>query len=180
MKKVVFFAVFTVFAFTTSFAQDEDGGGYPTSEGAWVIEINTGFGEQSGSNTGFGLWSVDGSTMWSIGAEAGYFILDDLALKAGMGYSDSDNGDGRFNWKFGGKYYVAGQFPVGVDVNGSSGDSFSPMFLGIQAAYAWFVADNVSIEPGIRYGFGLNDDADAWTNDNGIFSANIGFNVFFN
>lgn len=180
MKKVFFIAVFTVFAFTTSFAQGDDEGGDPTSQGAWVLEINTGFGERSGSNTAFGLWTVDGNTMWAAGAEAGYFVIDDLALKAGLGYSDADNSDGMFNWKFGGKYYIVGQFPIGIDVNGSSGDDFSPMFLGFQAAYAWFIADNVSIEPGIRYGIGMNDDADLWTNDNGIFSVNIGFNLYLN
>ena len=65
----------------------------------------------------------------------GYFILDDLALKAGLGYGDSgiDGIDGMFNWKVGGKYYVVGQFPVAVDVNGASGNDVSPLWLGIQA-----------------------------------------------
>ena len=42
--------------------------------------------------------------------------LDDLAIKAGLGYSDLglDGVDGTFNWKFGGKYYIGEQFPVGV------------------------------------------------------------------
>jgi len=182
MKKLLFFAVFTVFAMSTSFAQDEDGGGDATSQGTWLVEINTGFGEVSGSGTAFMLRSIDGNTAYALGAEAGYFVIDDLALKAGLGYGDSgaDGVDGTFNWKFGGKYYIAGQFPIGVDINGASGNSFSPMFLGFQAAYAWFVADNVSIEPGLRYGMGMNDDADLMTGDNGIFGVNIGFNIYFN
>ena len=179
MKKVLFFAVLTVFAMTTSFAQDEDGGGDPTSQGAWVIEINTGFGEASSSNTGFFLWSRDGNTAWGIGGEAGYFVLDDLALKAGLGYSDgSGDDDGFFNWKFGGKYYIVSQFPVGVDVNGSSGDDWSPLWVGFQGGYAWFLSDDVSIEPGIRYGLGLNEDAG--DGDFNIFSGFIGFNFYLN
>ncbi len=180
MKKVLFFAVFTVFAFTASFAQDEDGGGDPTSMGAWVIEINTGFGESSTSNTGFFLRSVDGNTSWGVGGEVGYFVLDDLALKGGLGYSDSgaEGVDGMFNWKFGGKYYVVGQFPVGIDVSGASGNDRSPLWLGFQAAYAWFLSDDVSIEPGLRYGLGLNEDAG--DGDFNVFGVNIGFNFYLN
>jgi hypothetical protein len=180
MKKLLFFAAFAVFAMTTSFAQDEDGGGDPTSQGAWVIEINTGFGESSTSNTGFALRSVDGNTAYALGAEAGYFILDDLALKAGLGYADSgvDGVDGMFNWKFGGKYYIASQFPVGIDVSGASGNDVSPLWLGFQAAYAWFVSDDVSIEPGLRYGMGMNEDAG--DGDFDVFGVNIGFNFYLN
>lgn len=169
----------------TSFSQSEGSGG-ATDEGNWVIEINTGFGEASKSNTGFSFVSIDGYTQWSIGAEAGYFLLDNLALKAGLGYmsaneDESDTDATAFNWKFGAKYYIAGQFPVGVDVNGSTvsvGDfDLTPMYVGFQAGYAWFVADNVSIEPGLRYGLGMNEDAG--DGDLNPFSANIGFNVYF-
>ncbi|MEP2935711.1 MAG: hypothetical protein ABJM06_08330 [Gilvibacter sp.] len=179
MKKVLFFAAFTIFGLTGSMAQGE-GGGDPTSQGSWLVEINTGFGESSTSNTGFALRSIDGNTAYAIGGEAGYFVIDDLAIKAGLGYGDSgaEGVDGMFNWKFGGKYYVVGQFPVGVDINGQSGNDFSPMWVGIQAGYAWFVADNVSIEPGLRYGLGMNEDAG--DGDFNVFGVNIGFNIFFN
>ncbi|MEL6811992.1 MAG: hypothetical protein AAFP76_11705 [Bacteroidota bacterium] len=177
MKKLLLIAAFAVFALT---ANAQDGGGDATGEGTWLVEINTGFGESSTANTGFALRSIDGNTAWAAGGEAGYFILDDLALKAGLGYSDSgvDGVDGTFNWKFGGKYYIAGQFPVAADVNGASGNDVSPLWVGIQAGYAWFVADNVSIEPGLRYGLGMNEDAG--DGDFNVFGVNIGFNVFFN
>jgi len=170
MKKL-FFAVVTVFAFTFVNAQDA------LSEGSWVIEANTGFGESSIANTGFALRSIDGNTAWSVGGEAGYFVMENLAVKAGLGYSDSgeDGSDGTFNWKVGGKYYIDGQFPVQVDLNGATGNDFSPMFLGLQGGYAWFVADNIAIEPGVRYGLDLNDDADGFDQ----FSVNIGFSLFF-
>ncbi len=178
MRKLLLTAALAVFGLT-SYAQDGGGGG-ATDQGALVIEVNTGFGESSTSSTGFSLRSRDGNTAYSFGGEVGYFILDDLALKGGLGYGDPgiDGVDGTFNWKFGGKYYIVGQFPIGVDVNGSSGNDFSPLWVGIQGAYAWFVADNVSIEPGIRYGLGLNEDAG--DGDFNIFGVNIGFNVFFN
>lgn len=178
MKKLAFLVVMLIaFPFAIN-AQDEDGGS-PTDQGSWVIEINTGFGEASRSNTGFGLWSVDGNTSWAIGGEAGYFVIDDLAIKAGLGYSDAgiDGIDGQFNWKFGGKYYIVGSFPIGLDLNGSAGNDFTPLYLGIQGGYAWFVADNVSIEPGLRYGFGLNDDAG--DGDFNVFGILMGFNFYF-
>lgn len=178
MKKLLIIAVF--FTFSIALAQDGNDSSSATGEGTWLVEINTGFGEASTANTGFFLRSVDGNTSWGVGGEAGYFVIDDLALKAGLGYNDSgvDGVDGRFNWKFGAKYYIAGQFPVAADVNGSTGNDFSPLWVGLQAGYAWFVADNVSIEPGIRYGLGMNEDAG--DGDFNPFGVNIGFNVFFN
>ena len=178
MKQLLLIAALVVFSFTVH-AQDDDGGS-ATGEGAWLIEINTGFGESSTANTGFALRSVDGNTFWGIGGEAGYFVIDDLAVKAGLGYSDAgiDGIDGTFNWKVGGKYYIVSQFPVQLDLNGASGNDVSPLWFGIQAGYAWFVADNVSIEPGLRYGLGLNEDAG--DGDFNVFGINVGFNIFFN
>lgn len=182
MKRLLFLTVLTIFGLSSSYAQDE--GGSATSEGTWLIEVNTGFGEASTGNTGFFLASRDigGETItaWGVGAETGYFPIDDLAIKAGLGFADAgiDGIDGTFNWKLGAKYYIASAWPVGIDINSSWGNDLTPLFLGLQAGYAWFVADNVSIEPGLRYGFGLNDDAGG--GDANIFSVNIGFNVFFN
>jgi hypothetical protein len=179
MKKIILAAVAVFgFAFTANAQDDDKSSGSATSNGTWFVEANTGFGESSTSNTAFALRSVDGNTAWAVGAEAGYFVMDDLAVKAGLGYSDRgvDGIDGTFNWKVGGKYYIASQFPVGLDINGASGNSVSPLWVGIQAGYAWFVADNVSIEPGLRYGLGLNEDAG--DGDFNVFGINIGFNIF--
>ena len=108
-------------------------------------------------NTAFSLLSVDGSTIWSVGADAGYFVSDNLAIKAGLGYADADEIDGTFVYKVGAKYYLGGEFPVGVDFTGSSVDGNNANWVGIQGGYAWFVADNVSIEPTIRYNVTLDD-----------------------
>src|SRR5690606_37247907 len=106
------------------------------SEGSWLVEANTNFGRAHASQTGFSLYTTDDYTVWNIGFEGGYFIMDDLALKAGLGYGDSDSElvdvDGRFSYKLGAKYYIESQFPVQVDLNGSTGSDFSPLFLGLQ------------------------------------------------
>jgi hypothetical protein len=177
MKKLMI-AAFAVFAFAQVNAQEESSA---LSKGSWLIEANTGFGGDAvaahGANTGFGLYSIDGTTVWSIGGEAGYFIADDLALKVGLGYSDFD-GSSNLTYKLGAKYYIASQFPVQLDLTGaSSNDLFgeNPLWLGLQGGYAWFVADNISIEPGIRYNLSLNEDF----TDEGLFEFRIGFALHF-
>lgn len=164
-------SAFALFSFYAT-AQDDDSSN-ATSKGSWLIEVNTNTG--STGNTGFSLASVDGSTVWSAGAEAGYFIKENLAIKAGLGYADFD-GANLFNYKVGAKYYVTGQFPVGVDFTGSSFDGGgSASWVGVQAGYAWFVADNVSIEPTVRYNITL-DEMNALSGFQGV----IGFNLFLN
>ena len=158
MKKSLLVAAMAVLGFTTANAQEDNAQGQ-ISKGKWLIEANTGFtagGEfgivQHTANTGFGLSSIDGQTIWSAGAEGGYFVMDDLAVKAGLGYADFD-GSSIFSYKLGAKYYVISSIPVQIDVNGSSIDGYdeNPLWLGIQGGYAIFVADNISIEPGLRY-----------------------------
>jgi hypothetical protein len=156
---------------------DSDGGA--TDKGSWLIEANTGFGAGlfgHSANTGFGLTSIDGTTVWSVGAEGGYFVADDLAIKAGLGYTDND-GFSVFTYKLGAKYYIASAFPVQVDVTGASFQDANenPLWVGIQGGYAWFVADNVSIEPGLRYNLSLNEDF----TDEGILEFRIGFAFYF-
>lgn len=173
MKKILLFVAFAVMGLVNVNAQDA------LSKGSVLIEANTGFGGGTlahSANTGFGLVSVDGETIWSIGAEGGYFIADDLAIKAGLGYSDSDF-TSAFSYKLGAKYYAASKFPLQVDLTGASWKDAeeNPLWLGLQGGYAWFVADNISIEPGLRYNLSLNEDL----TDEGVFEFRIGFALHF-
>ncbi len=182
MKKLLLCAAVAVFGFTMN-AQDDTAAGQ-TSKGKWLIEANTGFSAGGGeigllqhtANTGFGLVSVNGTTLWSIGTEGGYFVMDDLAVKAGLGYTDYD-GTSIFSYKVGAKYYVTGKIPFQVDVNGSSIKDFdeNPLWLGIQGGYAIFLGENVSIEPGLRYSLSLNDKV----TDESLFEVRIGFALHF-
>lgn len=173
-------ATFLAGFFATVSAQN---GNSTLSKGSWLVETNTGFGGGSfgiahSANTSFGLVSIDGTTVWSIGAEGGYFVADDLAVKVGLGYNDLDSASS-FTYKLGAKYYIASEFPVQIDITGASSDDLfgdeNPLWLGLQGGYAWFVADNISIEPGIRYNLSLNEDF----TDEGIFEFRIGFAFFF-
>lgn len=175
MKRLLL-TVAVIFALTwTAEAQNS---GSQTDEGKWLIEANTGFGDMvaHGASTGFGLTSWEGSTIWSLGFEGGYFVIDDLAVKAGLGYADLD-GFSMFSYKIGGKYYVGGQIPIQVDLTGASMEDAdeNPLWLGVQGGYAIFLNDYVSLEPGLRYNFSLNDQ---YSNE-GAFEFRIGFALHF-
>jgi hypothetical protein len=182
MKKIILTAA-AVFAISIANAQDQkkEATSGQTSEGKWLIEANTGFGggtSAHAANTGIGFTSDDGVADWSVGGEAGYFVVKDLAIKAGLGYSSLDDGDeAAFSYKIGAKYYVNSMIPIQLDLTGASlkDADENPLWFGVQGGYAIFLGDSVSIEPGLRYNFSLNDKV----NDKGIFELRLGFALHF-
>jgi hypothetical protein len=181
MKKIIF-TVAAVFALGFANAQDKqvsasDG---QTSQGKWLIEANT--GNAMIGSTSFSFVSSDGESTYNLGLDGGYFIIDDLALKAGLGYGgDSASSTNAFSYRLGAKYYIMSMIPVTLDVTGASGDAVenfdgeTPLWLGIGAGYAIFLGDNVSIEPGLRYNLSLNQDY----SEKDVFQLNIGFALHF-
>jgi len=179
MKKLLLSAL-AICAFSFANAQEDEKSteGNQTSKGSWLIEANTGFGSAHTADTGIRFTSRDGESIYNIGLEGGYFIMDNLAVKAGLGFGGNSATDSnRFSYKVGAKYYVMGMIPVSLDLNGASikDASEDPMYLGVGAGYAWFLGKNVSVEPGVRYNATLNDDADP----EGNFQVNIGFALHF-
>ena len=175
MKKVIM-TIVTVFAFSFANAQNDG----QTGDGKWLIEANTNFGAALGSNTGFSYSNTDGDSEYNIGAEVGYFVIDDLAIKGGLGYGgiNTDLFDTHvFSYKVGLKYYIASMFPVQVDYSGGVIKDFNedPSYLGLQAGYAWFLGSNVSVEPGLRYNISLNDN---YSNKDTL-QFNVGFVLHF-
>jgi hypothetical protein len=182
MKKIIYTAV-AVFGFAFANAQSTGTGGGQTAKGKILIEANTGFGSiGAGAGgfgaTAFGFSSQDGSSIYNIGAEAGYFVMDNLALKVGLGFGGDSpkEGDGTtfLGYKLGAKYYIMGMIPVAADFYGvkpSEGDAFNG--IGFQGGYAIFLGDNVSLEPGIRYNHLLEEGA------KGVLQFNVGFALHF-
>ncbi len=157
MKKLILTAA-AVFAFGFANAQDK------TKKGDLLVEVNTGFGKGVG-NTSLSFNSGDGGTDYNIGAEGGYFIIDNLALKLGLGYGGNSPKGGTatsgLGYKVGAKYYVSGMIPVEVSYNGGTSSVSGakvPSYVGLQAGYAIFLGDMVSLEPGIRYNNSLDTD----------------------
>lgn len=147
------FLLFFALSVSTAMTQSQ------TEEGKWLIEANTNFGNTHASNTGFSLDSADRETVWNIEAEGGYFVIDNLAIKAGLGYG-SGFGTSVFSYKIGAKYYILNVIPVQLDFNGATIQAAdNPSYIGLQAGYASFLGDNVSIEPGIRYDISTDEAA---------------------
>ena len=142
-----------------------------TEQGELFLEANT--GTAATGNTSFSLSASDGNTAWSVGIDGGYFVMDDLAIKAGLGYTDpGDLIDGTFVYKLGAKYYLNGIIPLGADFTGFTTDGFNGSWFGLQGGYAVFLGDNVAIEPTLRYNIALGDDV------NSAFQALVGFVIF--
>jgi len=175
MKKTILVLVLILGLFS---ANAQDG----IEKGTFLVEANTG-NEMIGS-TGFYFSSIDGNTSYNLGLDGGYFVMENLALKAGLGFRgfNPDLGESvsAFAYRLGAKYYIANQFPVTIDLTGASGDAAerngeAPLWLGLGGGYAWFITERISIEPGLRYNVSLNEDF----SDEGIFQFNIGFALYF-
>ena len=160
MKKVLF--LFMLMLTTLSFAQTEKG--------------NSFIGVSSNSLTGLQYSTqVDSKVKnYGFGVQGGHFVAEDLAVIAGAGYNATrivDRGTvaESYSYQAGLKYYLLKQIPVQVDYNGVD----SSDYLGTQAGYAFFPSKNFSIEPHVRYDFGLKERVDD------RFSFGFGFNYFF-
>lgn len=140
--------------------------------------LGSSFGEYSTvPMTGFSLISIDETTIWSVGFEGGYFIQDQFAVKAGLGYLDFDGQSSSFSYKVGARYYAASQIPLQVDVSGATMQdrTENPLWLGLQGGYAIFLTERISLEPSLRYMISLNEE---FSGDN-IFEARFGFVLYF-
>ena len=167
MKKLLLTAA-AVFALTTVTAQ--------TEKGSLLIETN--IANQMVGTTSFALQSYDGETAYSLGVDGGYFIMDDLAIKVGLGYaSNSVTDENVFSYRLGAKYYLMGNIPLTLDYTGASIKDLdeNPSWVGIGAGYAIFLGSNVSIEPGLRYNLTMNDK---FSKEN-LLQFNIGFALHF-
>ncbi|MGY3794787.1 porin family protein [uncultured Aquimarina sp.] len=186
MKKMILTAI-AVFTLSFINAQDNE----QTSKGKFLVEGNTNFGgiefigisNGNAANTGFSFYSFEdeGPSGFNIGAEAGYFIIDNLALKLGLGFgsfkpnNDSDSSTS-FSYKIGAKYYIISKIPVQVDFTGASIEDAedNPSFIGLQGGYALFLGDHISVEPGLRYNLSTDDEIYS-----SFLQLNVGFALHF-
>lgn len=166
MKKIIFLVIAMItFGITTA----------QTEKGHLFFEVNTNLGAASPSSTGFSFSTEKVGpttvTQYNVGAEAGYFLMEGLALKLGVGYGD-DSVNSVLGFKIGAKYYLQDKFPIQLDLNGSYNKVLfaNPMYVGLQVGYAFFIGDNVSIEPAVRYDYSVNDQ---YSTD-GIIQLNLG------
>ena len=151
MKKLVI-VLFAIFSIASMSAQDSI---EQTSKGNWYLGAFTG--------TGFSLTESN----FALSVDGGYFFKDNFAIQIGAGYFSSSS---EFIFKTGAKYYLASKFPLGVDFNVSTDGGSSNSSLGLSAGYAWFISNNISIEPTIRYGISSSDNS---------LGSHIGIYIYF-
>lgn len=191
MKKLMY-VIMAVCSFGLANAQEKtDNSQDQTNKGKWLIEANTGFGNGLGS-TSMDVKTINGKTSYNIGAEGGYFIMKNLALKVGLGFGGAPLGINNYETdrsetsyinaaaiKLGAKYYILNKFPVELSCTAQSDSapyrkfgSYISSSVGIQAGYALFLGKNISIEPGIRYNKSISNSTDN-------LELNVGFALHF-
>ncbi len=178
---------------------------------AQTLKEGTVFINPSLTNLGFNSISVKASDETSstsrlgLQARAGYALMDDLAIMAGLGYqsvSAEGTSVGFFNIAAGARKYflVPGLYGGAnlvygtVNVNskssyngyddddfdyyaGSGSNSTNGNTLGIEvnAGYSYFLSKHFAVEPSVSYMYGLSTKVSGQKIGLSVFSVNIGF-----
>lgn len=174
MKKVLVVLVASLLA-VGAFAQTEKGK-FRVGGNADLSFLNTKYDGADKSDNDF-----------NFGANAGYFVIDNLAVEAGVGFGYSKDGakdvsSTAYTLNIGARYYLPVKVFVGANfefLGAKVGDADSATGTGLNllAGYAIFLNDKVAIEPALGYRLGLgNKDKGTKFNQ---FGAQVGFSLFF-
>lgn len=170
MKKVVFLVLFTVLSVGTICAQ------LPLSKGDFYVNANV---------SNLDLSFSDGTTDFTVGAYGGYFLIDKLALVAGLNVGASSHkvaGEkiktNHFGIDVGVRYYFLeqskGSFFVGDVLNIYKEKDVDATFgMTLSGGYAFFLNQNVSLEPMLSIWFPFSSDYDI------TFTIGGGISVYF-
>ncbi len=146
-------------------AQDDDTG----RKGKFLVE--TGYNVIGGLTAGSGasVLIADGETLTSLGADMGYFLGRNFALKFRLAVLSS-GGNSITNFGAGLKYYIIGLIPIeaGIGAFGNGDDSVA--LINLSGGYAIQLASNINLEPSIGI---IASDGDILTN------LKINFALFF-
>jgi hypothetical protein len=147
MKKVLLILVVALLGVTAASAQFE--------KGTRTIAART---------SAFDLSFGNDETNFNIGLGGSYFIINNLGLKAeiGFNYMEVDGGDdiNSFNFGVGADYFFYKFFygGLGFDFSKVKGSDFG-VAIQLEAGLRYYVVNNVFVNPAIYYysGFGTND-----------------------
>ena len=137
-----------------------------TDAGNMYVGVNSGFGFESSTPEG-----GDATSSMAFDALGGYFVMDNLAIMAELGYSKYGDADANTAFGIGARYYINGIFPMLM--YRVPAEDFSEIVLG--AGYAHMLTDNIVLEPMLTYEMG-SFDGEAAYKDLGI---RIGFGLHF-
>jgi len=119
--------------------------------------------------------SGDAGSM-SLGVGAGYFVMDNFAVLAGLNYSKSEGQDEATTIiGIGGRYYMGSMYGGLLYVIGPDYGFASYTGLDLNVGYNHMLTDNISLEPSLHYGMGMGDFSEA----DAVISLNVGFGLYF-
>ena len=142
MKKTLT-CLFIVCSLFTSQAQDD------VFQRKGSILLETGYNLIAGvfSGSGASIFLQDGETVTSIGADMGYFLSEDFALKFKLSII---SGNGTLtNIGAGGKYYIGGVAPIEGSLGLLTGQGLDAFVGNVGIGYAAVLAPNIYLEPSI-------------------------------
>jgi len=181
MRKMFFTIVALAAMATSAFAQTEAGNIYVGAASDLGFTTTKAGYDGAKSEAEFGL-DVNG----------GYFVIDNLSVNAELGFnywSQDKDATNTFSLGVGGRYYLPMKVffgamfdfsSMGVSHDGKSGDDrLSSMGLTLGAGYAWFLNDNVAIEPALGYRIGLSSKTEPTQYNWSGFEIKIGFGIYF-
>lgn len=135
-----------------------------TEKGNFLVETSV-LANNLTPNTGFGYSSVEnGVRVFNVGFNGGYFIKDNLAVKAGIGYGESTFNNRSFSthsFRAGLEYNVFSFIPFEVSyVKGMTRNTLyeNPEYLTTQFGVNIFLNENVALKPLVRYDTSLTKD----------------------
>ena len=186
MKKVILIMLVAVLGISTASAQFE--------KGAKTLSANV---------TGLGLDFTkvkdadDTQINFGLMAKGSYFVIDNLAVTAGLGFDYEKEGDydsSLFRFEVGGKYYFYQALYGGLAYEGSKAGKYtvSEPIEGIgvveaeinpdmeswgklEVGYTYYITENVFFEPALYYKMGFGDA----TKDISKFGLAVGIGVNF-
>jgi hypothetical protein len=121
----------------------------------------------------------DAVSQLNLSLSYGYFVIDNLALSAGLNFSSMSVGDESMSMTtigLSGRYYMSGMFAQAGWATTSITDVDDAMStIALAAGYAHMLSDNISLEPMLMYS--MNSlDGEALSNTFGI---RIGLGCYF-
>ena len=120
---------------------------------------------------------------FNIYANGGYFIMDNLSLDLGLGYNwakiDGFDGSSSLRGEIGARYYLPINVFLGASFDAATYNNGDNLGTGVnlKAGYAWFIRDNIALEPAIGYRLGLSNKNDGTKYNE--FGAKLGLSVYF-
>jgi len=136
-----------------------------TEKGGWLVGASSNLGFNS---VDYGAGSV---SVFNLDAKAGNFLMDNLAVGLNIGYNSFD-GNSSSSLGIFARYYINGGIFVGAGYNSLSDSRGGE--LPLELGYAYFMKDNIALEPSLNYekGMGNNDGYSS-------IGLNVGFSLYF-